>query len=71
MYNEGISNVGSLIDMALEKGVLEKRGSWLSFKGNQLAQGRDAAKDALRNDENLYREIEEATLAAMSATEPA
>lgn len=71
MYNEGISNVGSLIDMALEKGVLEKRGSWLSFKGNQLAQGRDAAKEALRADENLYREIEEATLAAMSAGEAA
>ena len=71
MYNEGISNVGSLIDMALEKGVLEKRGSWLSFNGNQLAQGRDAAKEALRADENLYREIETATLAAMSAGEAA
>ena len=71
MYNEGISNVGSLIDIALEKGVLEKRGSWLSYKGNQLAQGRDAAKEALKADENLYKEIEEATLAAMKAAEAA
>ena len=71
MYNEGISNVGSLIDIALEKGVLEKRGSWLSYKGNQLAQGRDAAKEALKADENLYKEIEEATLAAMNAAEAA
>lgn len=71
MYNEGISNVGSLIDVALEKGVLEKRGSWMSYKGNQLAQGRDAAKEALKADENLYREIEEATLAAMKAAEAA
>jgi recombination protein RecA len=71
MYNEGISNVGSLIDIALEKGVLEKRGSWLSFKGNQLAQGRDAAKEALKADEKLYKEIEEATLAAMNASEAA
>ena len=71
MYNEGISNVGSLIDIALEKGVLEKRGSWLSFKGNQLAQGRDAAKEALKADENLYKEIEEATLAAMNSAEAA
>ncbi|MBU3666026.1 MAG: recombinase RecA [Chthoniobacterales bacterium] len=71
MYNEGISNVGSLIDIALEKGVLEKRGSWLSFKGNQLAQGRDAAKDALKSDEKLYKEIETATLAALNATEAA
>jgi recombination protein RecA len=71
MYNEGISNVGSLIDIALEKGVLEKRGSWLSYKGNQLAQGRDAAKEALKADENLYKEIEEATLAAMNAADAA
>ena len=71
MYNEGISNVGSLIDIALEKGVLEKRGSWLSFKGNQLAQGRDAAKEVLKTDEKLYKEIEEATLAAMNAAEAA
>ncbi len=71
MYNEGISNVGSLIDIALEKGILEKRGSWLSYKGNQLAQGRDAAKEALKADENLYKEIEEATLAAMNAAEAA
>ncbi len=66
MYNEGISAVGSLIDVALEKGVLEKRGSWLSYNGNQLAQGRDAAKVALKADENLYKEIEQATLAAMN-----
>jgi recombination protein RecA len=71
MYNEGISNVGSLIDVALEKGILEKRGSWMSYKGNQLAQGRDAAKEALKADENLYKEIEEATLAAMNAVEAA
>jgi len=71
MYNEGISNVGSLIDVALEKGILEKRGSWMSYKGNQLAQGRDAAKEALKADENLYKEIEEATLAAMKAAEAA
>jgi recombination protein RecA len=71
MYNEGISNVGSLIDVALEKGVLEKRGSWMSYRGNQLAQGRDAAKEALKADENLYKEIEEATLAAMKAAEAA
>ena len=71
MYNEGISNVGSLIDISLEKGVIEKRGSWMSYKGNQLAQGRDAAKEALKADQNLYKEIEEATLAAMNAVEAA
>lgn len=57
MYNEGISSIGALLDLALEKGVIEKRGSWLSYKGSQLAQGRDAAKEVLRNDQSLYDEI--------------
>jgi len=57
MYNEGISSTGSLLDLALEKGILEKRGSWLSYKGNQLAQGRDAAKEVLKNDAALFEEI--------------
>ena len=48
MYNEGISSTGALLDLALEKQIIEKRGSWLSYKGTQLAQGRDAAKEALR-----------------------
>jgi recombination protein RecA len=58
MYNEGISNVGALLDLALETNILEKRGSWVSYKGQQLAQGRDAAKEALRADQSLYDEIE-------------
>ena len=58
MYNEGISAVGSLLDLALEHEVLQKRGSWISYDGSQLAQGRDAAKEALKADEALYQEIE-------------
>ncbi len=67
MYNEGISSTGSLLDLAIEKNVLEKRGSWLSYKGNQLAQGRDAAKEALKNDAALYAEIEAAVLQSLDA----
>jgi len=59
MYNEGISNVGSLLDLAMEFDILQKRGSWISYKGSQLAQGRDAAKEALKADATLYAEIEE------------
>lgn len=59
MYNEGISSVGSLIDVAQEFDIIQKRGSWFSYDGNQLAQGRDAAKKALKEDEALYAEIEE------------
>src|SRR6201988_1603821 len=65
MYNEGISNVGALLDLALEKGVVEKRGSWLSYKGNQLGQGRDAAKETLKADRKLYAEVEETVKAAL------
>ncbi|MCP5557888.1 MAG: recombinase RecA [Verrucomicrobiaceae bacterium] len=60
MFNEGISNVGSLLDLAMEFEILQKRGSWISYKGSQLAQGRDAAKEALRNDTAVYEEIETA-----------
>ena len=58
MYNEGISSVGSLIDLAMEFDVIQKRGSWFSYNGGQLAQGRDGAKEALRNNAELYAEIE-------------
>jgi len=67
MYNEGISNVGALLDLALEKNILEKRGSWISYQGLQLAQGRDAAKDALRADQKLYADLEAAVKAALDA----
>ena len=67
MYAEGISSVGSLLDLALEKNVLEKRGSWLSYKGTQLAQGRDAAKEALKVDPALYEQIEAEVKEALEA----
>jgi len=69
MYNEGISSTGALLDLALEQGIVEKRGSWLSYKGSQLAQGRDAAKDVLKNNAELYAEIETAVKAKLD--EPA
>ena len=65
MYNEGISSTGALLDVALEKGIIEKRGSWLSYKGSQLAQGRDAAKEVLKNDAALYAELEIAVKAKL------
>jgi len=50
--------VGSLLDLAMEFDILQKRGSWISYKGTQLAQGRDACKEALKADETLYAEVE-------------
>ncbi len=69
MFNEGISAVGSLLDLAIEHEILQKRGSWFSYKGTQLAQGRDAAKEALKADEILYAEIEEVVKAKMDAAD--
>ncbi len=58
MFSEGISSTGSLLDLALEFDIIQKRGSWFSYQGNQLAQGRDAAKDILKSDAKLYAEVE-------------
>jgi len=71
MFNEGISAVGSLLDLAIEHEILQKRGSWFSYKGTQLAQGRDAAKVALKDDEKLYLEVEEEVKAKMKEAEDA
>ena len=57
MYNEGISSVGSLLDLATEYDIIQKRGSWISYNGSQIAQGRDAAKEALKSNPELYAEL--------------
>lgn len=66
MYNEGISSVGSLIDLAQEFDIIQKRGSWFSYDGNQLAQGRDATKTTLKANAELYAEIEDKVKAKMA-----
>lgn len=65
MYNEGISSVGSLLDLATEYDIIQKRGSWISYNGSQIAQGRDAVKEALKSNPELYAEIEEQVKAKM------
>lgn len=65
MYDEGISSTGSLLDLALEMEIVQKRGSWFSYDGAQLAQGRDAAKDALKADPELYEALEAKVKAGM------
>ena len=65
MYNEAISSVGSLLDLATEYDIIQKRGSWISYNGSQIAQGRDAAKEALKSNPELYAEIEEQVKAKM------
>lgn len=61
LYNEGISREGSLIDVAIEEQIVEKRGSWIYFEGNQLGQGREAVVSLLKSDANLFAKLETAT----------
>lgn len=56
-YNEGISRSGSILDVATDLGVVEKRGSWFSFDGEQLGQGREQTKDFLAENETLQKKI--------------
>ena len=65
MFNEGISRVGEIVDMGVEKGILTKSGSWYSYEGNKLAQGRDAAKNVLRDNPYLAEEIENKIMEAL------
>jgi recombination protein RecA len=58
MYNEGISKVGDLIDLATQLGIIEKRGAFFSYKETRLGQGRENAKETLRHNPDLADEIE-------------
>ncbi len=58
MFGEGISKVGELIDLGTELGILTKSGSFYSYNGNKLGQGRDAVKNVLRENPDLADEIE-------------
>ena len=65
MFNEGISHAGELLDLGVEKGIITKSGSWFSYDGNKLAQGRDGAKKILVDNPELAAEIEEKLMAAL------
>ena len=58
MYNEGISKVGDLLDLATEMDIIEKRGSFYSYNDERLAQGRENTKDVLRDNPDLLEKIE-------------
>jgi recombination protein RecA len=57
LYNEGISWTGSILDAAIQYNLIDKRGSWLSYEGQQLGQGRDAAREYLKSDESMVQTL--------------
>ena len=58
LFGEGISRVGEIIDMGVEKGIIRKSGSWFSYEDTKLGQGRDAVKTILEDNPDLAGEIE-------------
>ena len=58
MYGEGISKVGELVDLGVTAGVVEKSGSWFSYNGERIGQGRENAKNFLRQNPDMANSIE-------------
>jgi recombination protein RecA len=58
IFGEGVSKIGEIIDMGVEMSIIQKSGSWFSYDGNKLGQGRDAVKALLGDNEELANEIE-------------
>ncbi|MGB4844448.1 MAG: recombinase RecA [Ferruginibacter sp.] len=59
IYGEGISKVGEIIDMGVELGIVQKSGSWFSYNGDKLGQGRESVKQLMIDNPEMANEIEE------------
>ena len=69
MYGQGISKVGEIVDMGVEHNIIAKSGSWFSYNGTKLAQGRDAVKQLLNDNPELAEELEGKIKEALVGTE--
>ena len=67
MFGEGISRAGEILDLGVEYDIVKKSGSWFSYDGDKLAQGRDAAKRVIQDNPELADELAEKILEAMRA----
>ena len=56
-FGEGISKVGEVLDLGVEYGIIQKSGSWFSYEGSKLAQGRDATKSLIKDNPELLEEL--------------
>ena len=66
-YGKGISRVGELIDLGVDFEVLQKSGSWYSYQGNKLGQGRDSVRELILDNPELMEEIEQKIVDALAA----
>lgn len=58
LFNMGISRAGELLDLGVDKGVIEKSGAWYSYRGERIGQGRDQAREHLKQHESVAKEVE-------------
>jgi recombination protein RecA len=70
VYGEGISKLGELIDIGVENKIVDKAGAWFSYKGERLGQGRDNAKNTLRDNPTMRDKIEAEVRAALGIGKP-
>jgi recombination protein RecA len=71
IYNHGINREGSILDVGIENGVVEKKGAWLQFQGELIGQGKDAAQKTLAEQPELGQKIVAAIMAKRNAAAPA
>jgi len=69
MFGEGISRSGEILDLGVDYGIIKKSGSWFSYNGSKLAQGRDAAKQMLADNPDLCDELETLIMQALKDAE--
>ncbi|HZD68394.1 MAG TPA: LAGLIDADG family homing endonuclease [Actinomycetes bacterium] len=70
IYGQGISKEGSLLDVGVDVGLIKKSGAWFTYEGDQLGQGRENARNFLRDNPELAREIEEKVKAQLGVGVP-
>ncbi len=58
MYGEGISKVGNILDTAINLNIIEKSGSWFSYNGDRVGQGRENVKNYLKDNPKILEEVE-------------
>ena len=68
MYDEGISRTGSVVDLGVEHQILDKKGSWISYEGELVGQGREAAKQALSENPELMTKLTKSILEKVQVT---
>ena len=67
MYGEGISKTGEILDIGVELDIIEKSGSWFSYGGSKLGQGRDSVKSILKDNPELMEELEQKILEQLTS----